>query len=383
MLISIRNTFRRKGRLALTLITLSLGGAIFIATFNVQAAMDQQVDLVSGYFLADVNLTLKQPQRISEIYDVLNGLPGLAHVEGWGSARTEMVLADGSSGENVSLFAPPSNTELVDPVVIAGRWLAPGDENAIALNERFQMDYPELGVGDTLKLKINGEDSEWTVVGFFQLAGRSSGLLAYTNFETLSRLIGQPNQAFSYRVVADRPNLGKTEQEALGREIEARLTARGVSVADITTGSYVASNAAQGFATLTGFLLFLASLTALVGSIGLAGTMSLNILERTREFGVLRAIGATDQALVKLVLVEGMLIGGISWVIAALLAFPISKLLSDAISQAIFGNPSTLTVSPTGFLLWLAAVLVLSALAGLLPARNAARLTIREVLAYE
>lgn len=383
MLISIRNTFRRKGRLALTLITLSLGGAIFIATFNVQAAMDRQVDLISGYFLADVNLTLEQPQRTSKIYDALQGLPGMAHIEGWGGARTEMALADGSSGESVSLFAPPSNTKLVDPVVIGGRWLAPGDRNAITLNERFQLDYPEYKVGDTLTLKVNGKDSNWTVVGFFQMAGRSSGLLAYTNFESLSAVIGQPDQASSYRIEADHPNLTEAEQEALGSAIEARLKERGVNVADITTGSYVANSAAQGFETLTGFLLFLASLTALVGSIGLAGTMSLNILERTREFGVLRAIGATDRALVKLVLVEGLLIGGISWVIAAALAFPISKLLSDAISLALFGYASTLTVKPTGFLIWLGAVLILSTLACLLPARNAARLTIREVLAYE
>jgi putative ABC transport system permease protein len=127
----------------------------------------------------------------------------------------------------------------------------------------------------------------------------------------------------------------------------------------------------------------MAVLTAIVGSIGLAGTMSMNILERTREIGIMRAIGATDGILLRLVIVEGMLVGLLSWVLGSLLAFPISKALADAITLAIFGSPSTFGVSLNGFVIWLAAVFVLSVVASVLPARNAARLTIREVLAYE
>lgn len=382
-LISIRNTFRRKGRLLLTLTTLSLGGAIFIATFNVQVSMDRYVDMVSRYFLADVNLTLARPERVLEINQVLSDLPDVAYVEAWGTARSEMILPDGATGENVQLLAPPVDSRLVDPVMIEGRWVKPGDQNAIVLNERFMSDFPNLRVGDVLRLRLNGKETDWIIVGYFQLAGRSSGLLAYTSRESLLRVINQPDKAVTYRIVAEGKDLSKEEQEALGRAIEARMAARGIRVLDVTTGSYLSSSAAQGFAALTGFLLFLASLTALVGSIGLTGAMSLNVMERTREIGILRAIGATNRILLKLILTEGMLIGFLSWIIAVLAAFPISKLLSDSISQALFGNPSTLAYTPTGFLLWLGAVLILSALASILPARNAARLTIREVLAYE
>jgi len=83
------------------------------------------------------------------------------------------------------------------------------------------------------------------------------------------------------------------------------------------------------------------------------------------------------------VIVEGMLVGMLSWVIGSLLAFPISKALGDAISIAIFGSQSTLGINVNGYAIWLAAVFVLSLFASVLPARNAARLTIREVLAYE
>jgi len=111
--------------------------------------------------------------------------------------------------------------------------------------------------------------------------------------------------------------------------------------------------------------------------------MSMNVMERTREIGVMRAIGASDRKIMTLVMVEGLIIGLISWFAGSLLAFPISYQLSSIVSLAIFKVPGNFALTANGFIIWLAAVLLLSVLASVLPARNAARLTIREVLAYE
>jgi putative ABC transport system permease protein len=77
------------------------------------------------------------------------------------------------------------------------------------------------------------------------------------------------------------------------------------------------------------------------------------------------------------------MIGLISWVLATVAAIPISKLLSDTIHLAVFDARSEFTFTLTGPLYWLGLVVILSVLASVLPARNAARLTIREALAYE
>jgi putative ABC transport system permease protein len=97
----------------------------------------------------------------------------------------------------------------------------------------------------------------------------------------------------------------------------------------------------------------------------------------------MRAIGASDGTIMLLVIVEGMLVGLISWVLGAVLALPISALLANVVGASMFQTPLDFVLSANGFLLWLGGVVVLSALASFLPARNAARLTIREVLAYE
>jgi putative ABC transport system permease protein len=382
-LISIRNTFRRKGRLLLTLLTLTLGGAIFIASFNVQVSMGNYVDQISQYFLADVNLNLDRPYRTTEINELVMQVPGVERVEGWATARSEILLPDGSVGDSVQLLAPPGDSQLIHPVLLGGRWILPGDANAIVLNERFMNRFPDLKAGDTLRLQVDEKETSWVVVGFFQLAGNSSGYLAYANYNYLSELIHQPNKAATYRIVASQQNLNLDQQEQLGRAIEAKLSQRGIRVTDLTAGLSLSNTASKGFSTLTAFLLFLAILTALVGSIGLAGTMSMNVMERTREIGIMRAIGASNAILTRMVIFEGMLIGLISWLLGALIAFPISILLSETISQALFQASTDFGFTPTGFILWLVAVILLSALASVIPARNASRLTIREVLAYE
>ncbi len=383
-IVALRNTVRRKGRLLLTLITLSLGGAVFIATFNVGNSMSEYVRQITLYFMGDVNVALTFPYRTEEIKQIIAEVPGVSYVEAWGGARSEVILGnDDKAGESVQLLAPPVRSRLVQPIMLEGRWIEPGDQNAIVLNEKFYTRFPELRTGDTLKLRVNGKKTDWVVTGFFKLAGRTSGLIAYTSYEYLAQLTNQPDQASVYKVAALLPEMTKDQQKDLGRQIEAQLSKRGIEVSEVTAGKWLSSSAAKGFSVLTAFLLFLAILTALVGSIGLAGTMSMNVMERTREIGILRAIGASNPVLMRMVLLEGCLIGAASWVLASMLAIPISKLMSDNVSQALFGSPSILMFTPTGFLIWLGVVIVLSILASAMPARTAASLTIREVLAYE
>lgn len=383
MRISLRNTFRRRIRLILTLVTLILGGGIFIATFNVRYTLDDYVGRLGKYFLADVNLTLDRPYRTEEIQRVLQDMPDIVAVEGWAAARAEIMLDEYTPGENVQMQGPPVDSELIQPIMLKGRWIKPGDENAIVLSELFLSKYPDIQIGDTLRLKVNDQKTDWKVVGFFQFAGKNVGLIAYTNYDYLAKITHSPGKSFLYRIVAQDGMHSLENQKAFGRRLEAFLNQKGYTASDIRAGQSLVQSASKGLDTLTAFLMIMALLMALVGSIGLAGTMSLNVMERTREIGVMRAIGATDRAIMKMVIVEGMLIGLISWIFACLVAIPISSILSDVITDAVFDLKVASSFTPMGILIWLVIVVVFSALASIMPARNAARLTIREVLSYE
>jgi putative ABC transport system permease protein len=366
--------------LLLTLFTLTIGGAIFIGVFNVQRSLNDFILMTEKYFIADVTLNFDRPYRLDEIKQVVMSIPHVKAVEGWSFVSADIIRPDKTVADYLTILAPPAESKLIAPIMLEGRWLQPGDTTAITVSEAIWGIYPDLKPGDQLKLKINGQEDEWTIVGIFRFLSRDQ-IIAYATYEYVSRLINLPNQSFSYRVVTDQHTLAYQEQMAA--TIDTSLRKLGYHVSDTQAGLSTLKTASESLAILINFLLVMALLTAVVGSIGLTGTMGMNVMERTREIGVMRAIGATDGQITRTVMVEGMIIGVISWFLAALASFPVTLLLNRIISLAIFNSPSKFLLNPSGFLIWLGLVLILSAVASVLPARNAARLTIREVLAYE
>ena len=133
---------------------------------------------------------------------------------------------------------------------------------------------------------------------------------------------------------------------------------------------------------LVNTLIAMAVLLGLIGVLGLASTMSVNVIERTRELGVMRAIGAAPGTIMRIIISEGALIGGLSWIFAVMLSVPLSLLVGRIVGMLSFRVPLPLAISPFAMLLWLGVVLVISAGACAWPALRASRQTVREALAY-
>jgi putative ABC transport system permease protein len=378
--ISLRNTFRRKGRLALTLFTLTMGGAIFIAVFNVRLSLHSYIGQIGNYFVADVSVDFDKPYRLIEVQQKLQKIDGIQHVEGWQFVSGELLDDHGEVLENMNLFGPPSDSQLIDPILVSGRWIRAEDVRKLAVSESVLQYFPDLNPGDTIKLKIDGRDEVWEVVGIFKFVDRE-GVLAYAPYEYVSRMNHLVNRAYSFRLVTDQHD--RLYQDAKAEELDKYFREEGFKVRTAEAGRASLDTAVESLDTLVVFLLIMAILTATVGSMGLTGTMGMNVLERTREIGIMRAIGADDRAVMRTVIAEGVFIGMISFGLALILSIPITYLLSTIVSLAVFQTPINVVFTYTGYAIWLGLVLVLSTLASILPARNAARLTIREVLAYE
>ena len=104
-LISIRNTFRRKGRLALTLAALSLGGAVFMSVFSVRASLQQTLEDTLRYFAYDVQVELSRPERVDGLTASTLAVPGVSAAEPWQFATVQRIRADGSEGARSSRSA--------------------------------------------------------------------------------------------------------------------------------------------------------------------------------------------------------------------------------------------------------------------------------------
>jgi putative ABC transport system permease protein len=233
-------------------------------------------------------------------------------------------------------------------------------------------------VGDEIILKIEGRERP------FKIVGACLGILApmgYANYAHIAQITRNIGQAGTVLVLTKHHDLASVK--ATVTALEAHFDQVGLHVTDIQTVLGERAEASATLGIIIALLLIMAILLAVVGGLGLMGTMSINVLERTREIGVLRAIGAPNRGVAQVFIREGVLIGVLSWALGAALAFPLGRLLSDAVGVPLMGAPLSFSYSLNGVWLWLAIVVLLSALASLLPARNASRLTVREVLSYE
>ncbi len=383
VVLSLRNTFRRKGRLALTLTTLVLSGALFVSVFSVRAAMFQTLDDALDYWKFDVMLPLGRPYSIDLLQQQALQIPGVVHAESWGNASVRRWRANDTESENITLFAPPPETTMLHPTMIAGRWLMPGDENAIVLSNGVVREEQDVKVGDTITLKIDAKKSDWVVVGIARVvANFGSGIgTAYANYPYYAQTVDRVGKASSIQVTTDAHDAVYQKQVEL--EMQRRFDALGIRYNSGLTSGAIRQQNETVFNILVFMLLFLAILMAGVGGLGLMGTMSLNVLERTREIGVMRAVGASNGTIRQIVLIEGVIIGLVSWLLGVALSVPFGKLLSDALGAAVFQLPLHYQVSVGGIIAWWFIVAMLSTAASLLPAMNASRLTVRQVLSYE
>jgi putative ABC transport system permease protein len=379
-IISLRNTFRRRGRLLLTLFTLTMGGAIFIAVFNVRVTLHDYIGSIQNYFRADVTVDFDEPYRLREVEQFGLQVEGVRHVEGWQYTSIELLYPDDTVAENAFVMAPPAESELVTPLGLKGRWIDKDDVRKLAISEAALVPFPKLKPGDHLQIKIDGRKETWEVIGIFKFVDQQ-GIVAYVPYEYISQVANLANRAYSFRFVTDQHN--RVYQDMMAEKLDDYFREQGFKVRKSESGLSSMDTASESLDILVIFLLIMAILTAIVGAMGLTGTMGMNVMERTREIGIMRSIGADDRAVMRTVIAEGLVIGFISFVLATFLSIPFTYALSDIVSTAVFQTPIKVVFTFLGYAIWLGLVLLLSVLGSIVPARSAARLTIREVLAYE
>jgi putative ABC transport system permease protein len=333
-----------------------------------------------NYFGEDVRVSFSQPYRIDRVTQLAMSTPGVAHTELWVNTAFHRIRPDGSMSDSVEIRAPEWGSNLMKPQILRGRWLLKDDQNALVVDAKFLSKEADLDVGSRVTMRLGDTDNEWVIVGVVPQFGNGSPI-SYTNYAIMSRLEQNLGWTSSLRVVGAQH--GTTSQKALADTLTQRFKDNAIRVDAVRTSAEYRQSNQQVFDIITTFLVIMAFQIAIVGGIGLMGTMSMNVVERTREIGVLRAIGASDQDIQLIIVTEGLLIGLISWVLAAIAALPISRVLTDELGKAFLNNPLPAAYALNSLGAWLGIVFALAAVASILPAWRASSLTVSEVLTYE
>jgi len=264
---------------------------------------------------------------------------------------------------------------------VQGRWLRPGDKNVIVIDNHLQTMRPDLKLGDWVTIKLNDKKTKWQIIGYYRMPGNVNPPMIYTNYEYLSYLVGMTNQVYSLRVITYDHDAAS--QASISENLQNQFKPRKIGVAYVQTAAVWYQQQKSQTDVLVYFMLVMAVLIAVVGGLGLAGTMSLNVMERTREIGVMRAIGAADGDIQQIVITEGLVIGLLSWILGVAFSFPITYVLDYGVGVSVFQSPLDVVFSWTGSFVWLLGMLVIAALASMAPALRASRLAVRETLVYE
>jgi len=382
ILLSLRNTFRNKARLAFTVITLTLAGAMFMAAFSTRASLTAQINEVGRYLDFDAALGVPYGTNRFAAEREARRIPGVTVAEGWAAASGIVMHEDGSEGDEIDISGLPADSQTIDPQLLSGRWLRGDDTRQVVINDDFLEREPDVKVGSEITLKVGNTERTYEVAGI--LSKHLSGPRVYMNFDTFAKLTGRQNQADSVRVRADADRISdNATQDKIGAQLEQHFKDAGLSNSLSQTRRTSYEMFSSAFDIILLVLVVMAGLLAVVGGLSLTGTMGMNVLERTREIGVLRAVGAANSAVRKVVVVEGIVVGLMSWVFATLLSMPVGRVLAGAVVESVLKAQANFQYSVLGVIVWLAIVVVIGIVSSLGPARNAVRLSVREVLDYE
>lgn len=278
----------------------------------------------------------------------------------------------------MSLSAIPASTAMLNPPEIAeGRWLEPNDTDAVVLPSSIRQTMPDVKVGDRVQLSVEDFPTTWRVIGIASGMGGSCPCVTRAGFERAS---GDQGQANVVRIITDQHD--KDARLAVGQAIAQALTQADVKHLEPRSIDAVVSTTEGHSIILVGVILMIASTIGIVGLIGLGSTMSTNVIERTREFGVMKAIGASGPRVARLVVFEGIFIAIVSCVVAVLPALAVTWAMGTGLGNLFINTPIPFKLSIVGIVIWILVVMLGAALATLLPASQASRLTVREALAY-
>jgi putative ABC transport system permease protein len=376
-LLSLHNAFRQRLRCWLSLLALAVAGATFVGAGNLRVAVKHSVDLLFDAQRYDIGLKMTAPMPARELVAAAEAVPGVAVAEAWGRAGAGLAHPDGTVGNAFDLLALPVHSRVLAPVVREGRWLRDGEQDGVVFGSALLKANPDLRLGQRVPLLVDGRPVSLRLVG---IVDSGPDAVAYT---AQAADAGAQGGALASLLLVRARERGADAQRELAGRLRTSLDSRGAGVGAARLQSESRQGVEDHLQMVVSFLGAMGWVMIVVGGIGLATTMSVAVLERRREIGVLRAIGARGRSILGMVQLEGLVMALLGWLVSLPLSVPVSVVLGQAFGRIMFAVPTALTPDPGGALRWLALVAVVSVLACAWPAWQAMRVPVASALQYE
>jgi putative ABC transport system permease protein len=300
---------------------------------------------------------------------------------------TQDVMTDWGKMEMMA-FDP--DTQIYHYQVTSGRWLADGETDTAVLSDDA-LARTGLRIGDTLTISNQGNQTAFRIVGTVKQSVSSVGVIgalvtSIAAFNGVFALLKGGHAVSVFLLQARDRSPGAVNQltddlDGLLNQGQTQDCTQVVCRAQLRTFGAETTREQQQWFVLYALLYAVALLVGAVGVLGLANALTTSVLERRREIGMLRAMGASGWRVGQVFWSEGLALGGIAWLAGGVIGLPLAYLFVRAFSQLVM--PVDFVIDPAAFVVMFVAVVVIASLATIIPAARAAQIRIADMLRYE
>ena len=372
--IGLRGVGRRRRRSLATTLIIALAVGNLLAILGVASAATRSSRAAWGEHLEDVRIWTGGRDLFDErAAHTIRTTPGVAR------AQPALVRAVELSGEEAFVWGVPREP-LIRYRMAEGRWFSAAEDQSrerVAVIERKLAQRTGTEVGDRVTLTTPDGAAQMRIVGI-ATNRQEGGTVLFVPLTTLRSVIGEPTGVSSYWIKTT-----STDHEVVDRttsRLEDRLDALGYEMAGeityIEERDEIAANR-----TITNTIAVLGFLIVAMSMVGLANAITMSILERTREIGILRCVGARARDVRRIFATEGLTLAFAGWLVGIPVGYALDRFLVRLLWE-IAEVDIPVVFPPWNIAFALVGTVALALLIMLLPIRRAVRFRPGDALRY-
>jgi putative ABC transport system permease protein len=383
--LGLRGLFRKPWRAALSVTTVSVAAMSFLVVQTMAASVSATIASVWGNFDADVEVYVGDPHSYSTVAALLSTVPDVGRIErvAWRGVP--------STWGKLALWGVEPDSQLYHHQLVSGRWFTDGDTGVVVLDDQFAH-RAGLRIGSMLPLTAPGGTGQvnWTVIGTVHepvddLSQAGAVVVPVSQLHQFAGATAVGIADFTDRIIVQSKDRSTAGVDRLTRAIDTVGRAAGPGrdgpIAEVFMFRDEVTRQQRNFTPLYAMLIAVAVVVAIVGALGLADALGSSVVDRQKDIGLLRALGATGRRVAEVFWVEALVIGALAWLVACLAGVPLAFLFVGLFQRRVM--PVEFRFEPLAFAAALAATLAVATLASVGPALKAAALRAVDLLRYQ